>query len=409
MRGPALDVERVRKDFPILERPMRSRPLVYLDSAASAQKPRCVIDAVSEFYARRYASVHRGLYELSEAATALYEEARERVRALLGAREAREIVFTRNATEALNLVAASFARPRLAPGDEILITAMEHHANLVPWQQVCRERGARLAVAPIEDDGTLPLDELERRLTPRTRLVAVTHVSNVLGTVNPVREIAALAHARGIPVVVDGAQAAARLRVDVRELDCDFYAITGHKLYGPTGIGALYGRAELLENLPPYQTGGQMILSVSFQETVFAPIPARFEAGTPHVAGAIGLAAAIDYLQTLGLEAVERHEAELLELGTRILDAIPEVRLYGRAPRKAGVLSFSVAGIHPHDVGTILDGEGVAVRAGHHCAQPLMDRLGVPALVRASLGVHTNREDLERLGAAVRKAVEIFR
>jgi cysteine desulfurase/selenocysteine lyase len=409
LAAAGLDPARVRAEFPILGRSQRGRPLAYLDSAATAQKPRAVIDAVSRFYEESYASVHRGVYELSARATALYEGARETVRAFLGARDAREIVFVRNTTEAINLVAWSFGRGQLGPGDELLLTAMEHHANIVPWQLLCEERGARLVVAPISDAGELDLAAFGARLGARTRLVALAHVSNVLGTVNPVREVTALAHARGVPVLVDGAQAAPRIPVDVQEIGCDFYAISGHKLYGPSGIGALYARAELLERMPPWQGGGSMIESVSFEKTTFAGIPTRFEAGTPNAEGAVGLAAALDWLGALGMQQVARHEEELLAYGTALLDAIPEVRLYGRAAAKTGVLSFTVEGVHAHDVGTVLDGEGVAIRAGHHCAQPLMERYGVAAMARASLGVYTTREDLDRLAAALRRAVEIFR
>jgi cysteine desulfurase/selenocysteine lyase len=403
------DVERVRKDFPILQRSMRGQPLVYLDTANTAQKPQAVIDAISGFYSRHYANIHRAVYELSETATRMHDEAREKVRRLLGAREAREIVFTRNATEAINLVAASWGRTHVGAGDEVLITAMEHHADIVPWQQLCLERGAHLRVAPIDDRGELLLEDLEALLGPRTKLVAVVHVSNALGTVNPVETIVQLAHARGIPVLVDGAQTAPRLPVDVRALDCDFFVFSGHKLYGPSGIGVLYGKAELLEAMPPYQTGGDMILSVSFEKTVFNRIPYKFEAGTPDLAGAVGLGAAIDYVTALGLDRIARHEDRVLEHGTALLREISEVRLVGTAARKAGVLSFVVDGVHPHDVGTILDQEGIAVRAGHHCAQPVMERFGLPATVRASLGLYNTHEDVERLAAGLRRVVEIFR
>jgi cysteine desulfurase/selenocysteine lyase len=403
------DVERVRKDFPILQRTMRGQPLVYLDTANTAQKPQAVIDAISGFYSRHYANIHRAVYELSEIATRMHDEAREKVRRLLGAAEAREIVFTRNATEAINLVAASWGRTHVGAGDEVLITAMEHHADIVPWQQLCLERGAHLRVAPIDDRGELLLEDLEALLGPRTKLVAVVHVSNALGTVNPVETIVQLAHARGIPVLVDGAQTVPRLPVDVRALDCDFFVFSGHKLYGPSGIGVLYGKAGLLEAMPPYQTGGDMILSVSFEKTVFNRIPHKFEAGTPDLAGAVGLGAAIDYVTALGLDRIARHEDRVLEHGTELLREIPEVRLVGTAARKAGVLSFVVDGVHPHDVGTILDQEGIAVRAGHHCAQPVMERFGLPATVRASLGLYNTREDVERLAAGLRKVVEIFR
>jgi cysteine desulfurase/selenocysteine lyase len=403
------DVERVRKDFPILQRTMRGHPLVYLDTAASAQKPQAVIDAIVDLYSKHYANIHRGLYELSETSTRLFDEAREKVARLLGAGGAREVVFTRNATEAINLVAASFGRTHVGPGDEVLITHLEHHADVVPWQQLCLERGARLRVAPVSDAGELRLEELERMLSHRTKLVALAHVSNALGTINPVREVVALARAQGVPVLVDGAQAVPRFPVDVRALGCDFYVFSGHKLYGPTGIGALWARAEHLEAMPPYQTGGDMISSVSFEKTTWNKIPHKFEAGTPDIAGAVGLGAAIDYVSALGLERIARHEDELLAHGTALLEEIPEVRVVGTARRKAGVLSFVVEGVHPHDVGTILDQEGIAIRAGHHCAQPLMDRLGLPATARASLGLYNRSEDLERLAAGLRKVVELFR
>jgi cysteine desulfurase/selenocysteine lyase len=405
----SFEVEKIRKDFPILRRSMRGMPLVFLDSAASAQKPRAVLDAISNLYSNHYANIHRGLYELSETATRLHEEAREKIRALLHAEHSREIVFTRNATEAINLVAQSFARHRVGAGDEILITCMEHHANIVPWQMICEEKGARLRVAPISDAGELLLGELEALIGPRTRLLALTHVSNVLGTINPVRRIIEMARGRGVPVLVDGAQAVPHLAVDVQELDCDFYVFSGHKLYGPTGIGALYGRADLLDAMPPYQGGGEMISSVSFDKTTYNEIPYKFEAGTPDIAGAIGLAAAIDYVEAIGLDRIEAHEQALLAYGTELLSEIPEVRLVGTAREKTGVLSFVVEGIHPHDVGTILDQEGIAIRAGHHCAQPLMDRLGLPATARASLGVYNRESDLDRLADGVRKAIEVFR
>jgi cysteine desulfurase/selenocysteine lyase len=407
--GSGLDVAAIRAQFPILRRTQRGKPLAYLDSAATAQKPRAVIDAVTRFYEEHYASVHRGVYELSATATRLYEGAREKLRAFLGARDASEIVFVRNATEAINLVAWSWGRRNVGAGDEVIVTTMEHHANIVPWQMLCEERAARLRVLPIRDDGSLELEALPALFSERTRLVAVTHVSNVLGTINPVREIVALAHARGVPVLVDGAQAAPRIPVDVRELGCDFYAVSGHKLYGPSGIGALYARAELLEAMPPWQGGGSMIESVSFDKTTYAGVPTRFEAGSPNAEGAVGLGAALDWLGAMGMEHVAQHERELLDYGTRLLDDIPGVRIYGRASAKTGVFSFTLAGVHAHDLGTVLDGEGVAIRAGHHCAQPLMERYGVPATARASLGIYTDHEDLDRLARAVRKAVEIFR
>jgi cysteine desulfurase/selenocysteine lyase len=404
-----LDVEAIRKDFPILGRTMRGRPLVYLDSAASAQKPRVVLDAIVDLYSNHYANIQRGLYELSETATELHERARAKVQALLHAAHSREIVFTRNATEAINLVAHSYARTRIGEDDEILVTCMEHHANIVPWQLICEETGARLRVAPISDAGELLTDELEALIGPRTRLVAVAHVSNVLGTINPARRIIELAHSREVPVLVDGAQAVPRLAVDVRELGCDFYVFSGHKLYGPTGIGALYAREDLLETMPPYQGGGEMISSVSFEKTLYNEIPYKFEAGTPDIAGAIGLAAAIDYVQAIGLDRIAAHEESLLSYGTALLSEIPEVRLVGTAREKTGVLSFVVEGVHPHDVGTILDAEGIAIRAGHHCAQPLMERLGLPATARASLGLYNDLGDLDRLAEGIQKVVEMFR
>jgi cysteine desulfurase/selenocysteine lyase len=403
----ALDVAKIRRDFPVFDRPSRGKRLAYLDTGASAQKPRAVIDAIAEFSGHSYANIHRGVYELSALATQRYEAARERVARFLGAAEAREVVFVRNTTEAINLVAASWGRANVRAGDELLITEMEHHANIVPWQMLCEERGAKLRVAPILDDGALDLPAFERALSERTRLVAVAHVSNVLGTLNPIAHIARLAHARGALVLVDGAQAAPRIPLNVRELGCDFYAFSGHKAYGP-GASALWGRASVFSAMPPYQTGGGMIASVTFEKTTFAPIPERFEAGTPAIAEVVGLGAALDYLDALGLATIERHEAGLLAYGTELLSAIPEVRLIGTAPGKIGVLSFVVRGVHAHDLGTILDQEGIAIRAGHHCAQPLHARFGIVASARASLGLYNDREDLERLAAAVRKAIAMF-
>jgi cysteine desulfurase/selenocysteine lyase len=403
----AFDVERVRSDFPILQQRIHGKPLVFLDSAASAQKPRQVIDAMSEFYGRDYANIHRGVYELSQRATEAFEGARDKVSDFLNA-ESREIVFVRGATEAINLVASTHGARNVGAGDEILITAMEHHSNIVPWQLLCEEKGAVLQVAPIDDRGELLMDEFEKLLSPRTRMVAVAHVSNALGTVNPVREITALAHARGIPVLVDGAQAVSHKRVDVRDLDSDFYAFSGHKLFGPSGVGALYGKAELLENLPPYQGGGEMILSVTFEKSTFKEIPHKFEAGTPDIAGAVGLGAAIDYVNGVGFDGIAAHEDDLLAYGTALLDEIPGLRSIGTASEKASVLSFVLDGIHPHDVGTILDQEGIAVRTGHHCAQPVMDRFGVPATTRASLALYNTRSDLDALANGIRKVQEIF-
>ncbi len=401
------NVSRVRGDFPALDQLVHGRPLVYLDNAATTQKPRVVLDALFNFYTRDCANVHRGVHELSRRATEAYEGARRTVARFLNAAP-HEIVFTRGATEAINLAAQAFARSILREGDEILLTELEHHSNIVPWQLLAEQTGARLVVAPINDRGELLMEELERRLSPRTRLIAVAHVSNALGTINPVAEICRMARARGIRVLVDGAQAAPHVRIDVRALDCDFYAFSGHKLYGPTGIGVLYGKAELLERMPPYQGGGDMIRSVSFEKTLFNDPPYRFEAGTPHIAGAIGLAAAIEYLTGLGLDEIARHEYELLSAATRALSEIPGVRLVGTASHKAAVLSFVLDGIHPHDVATVLDHEGVAVRAGHHCAQPLMERLGLPATTRASFALYNTLEEVEVLARAVRRARELF-
>jgi len=402
------DVERIRAEFPILSESVRGKPLVYLDSAATAQKPRAVIDAEARFYERDNANVHRGVHLLAERATDAYDRARAAVARFVGARDPGEIVFVRGATEALNLVAQTFGRSRLGPGDEVLITEMEHHSNIVPWQMVCREKGARLVVAPVDDRGVLVLDELARRIGPRTRLLSVTHVSNALGTVNPIAEIVAMAHARGVPVVVDGAQGVPHLPVDVLELGCDFYAFSGHKLYGPTGIGALYGKAEHLEAMPPWQGGGDMISSVTFEETLYARPPSRFEAGTPNVAGAVGLGAAIAWLEGLDRGAARAHEHDLLLYGTEALARIHGLRLVGTAPERAGVLSFVLDDVHPHDIGTILDREGVAIRAGHHCAQPLMKRFGVPATARASLALYNTRREIDALVEGLHKVRKMF-
>jgi cysteine desulfurase/selenocysteine lyase len=409
MSLPALDVARIRKDFPILERRMHGQRLAFLDSAASAQKPRQVIETLSRFYAHDYANIHRGVYELSEVATRRYEEAREKVACLLGASSPREIVFTRNATEAINLVASSWGRRHVGEGDEILVSHMEHHANIVPWQLLCEERGARLSVVPIDDSGELMLEELEKRIGPRTRLVSITHVSNALGTINPVAEIVRISHERGVPVLLDGAQAVPRMPVDVAALDCEFYVFSGHKVYGPTGIGALYAKAELLEAMPPYQGGGEMITSVTFEKSTWNEIPHKFEAGTPAIAEAVGLGAAVDYLTKLGLERTARHEDALLAYGSERLREIPGLRLIGTAREKTGVLSFVLDDVHPHDLATILDQAGVAIRAGHHCAQPVMQRYGVPATARASLGLYNDRDDIDQLVDGIGQALEVFR
>ncbi|HYS78305.1 MAG TPA: cysteine desulfurase [Candidatus Dormibacteraeota bacterium] len=409
-RAPAaFDVEKVRADFPVLRQTVFGKPLVYLDNAATAQKPQAVLDALTRFYAVDNANIHRGLHQLSERSTAAYEEGRAKVRRFLNAAEDREIVFVRGTTEAINLVASSYARPRVGRGDEILITTMEHHSNIVPWQMLCEEKGARLRVAPIGDDGELLLDEFEALLGPKTRIVSVAHVSNALGTINPVRRIVEMAHRRNVPVLVDGAQAAPHFKVDVRDLDCDFYALSGHKLFGPTGIGVLYGKASLLEAMPPYQGGGDMIASVTFEKTIYNRLPHKFEAGTPHIAGVIGLGAAIDYLESIDPAGRAAHEEAVLEHATRRLAALPRVRLVGRARARTGVVSFVIEGVHPHDIGTILDREGIAIRAGHHCAQPLMDRFGVPATARASFALYNTREDVGALESGIRKVLEVFR
>jgi cysteine desulfurase/selenocysteine lyase len=406
---PTFDVARARRDFPILNSLVHGKPLVYLDNAATTQKPQSVIDALRVYYETQNSNIHRGVHHLSEVATKAYESARLKVQRFLGAADSKEIIFTRGATEAINLVAHSFARPRVAAGDEILVTHMEHHSNIVPWQMLRDEKGIALKVAPIDDRGDLILEEFEKLISPRTKLVAVTHVSNALGTINPVKKIVELAHRRGVPVLLDGAQAVPHLAVDVRALDCDFYTFSGHKLYGPTGIGVLYGKAALLEAMPPYQGGGDMILSVTFEKTRYNHLPYKFEAGTPHIEGVIGLGAAIDYVQQQGLSAIAAHEDEVLKHGTRVLTEIPGLRLIGTAREKAGVLSFELEGVHPHDIGTILDQQGIAIRTGHHCAQPLMDRFGVPATARASLALYNTKEELDALAAGLRKVAEVFR
>lgn len=402
------DAARIREDFPILKQRVRGKPLVYLDNAATTQKPLKVVDAVRRFYEAECSNVHRGVHLLSELATQAYEDSRVKVRRFLNAAEAREIVFARGTTEAINLVAHSYGREHLQAGDEILITAMEHHSNIVPWQILCQQQGAVLRVAPMDDQGELLLDEFERLLNPRTRLVAVTHVSNALGTINPVQQIVEKAHRRNVPVLLDGAQAAPHLKVDVQALDCDFYAFSGHKLYGPTGIGVLYGKARLLEAMPPYQAGGDMISSVTFEQTIYNTVPFKFEAGTPHIDGTIGLGAALDYLEQIGLENAAAYEQELLAYATQVLAAIPGVRIIGAAKEKVSVISFVVDGVHAHDVGTVLDQEGIAVRTGHHCAQPVMQRFGVPATARASLAFYNTRQEIDALAAGIQKVKRIF-
>jgi cysteine desulfurase/selenocysteine lyase len=404
----AFDVQKVRRDFPVLNQKVHGKPLVYLDNAATTQKPLAVIEAIQNYYLHDNSNIHRGVHTLSERATEHYENVRETARKFLNAASTKEIIFVRGTTEAINLVAQTYGRKNVASGDEVVITALEHHSNIVPWQMLCEEKGAKLRVAPINDQGELLLEDFEKLLNAKTKIVAIAHLSNALGTINPVHEMIRLAHARNIPVLVDGAQAAPRLQVDVQALDCDFYAISGHKLYGPTGIGILYGKAKLLEAMPPWQGGGDMIASVTFDKTVYNRLPYKFEAGTPNIADTIGLGAAIDYLNHLGLEEIEQHEADLLAYATKTVGAIPGVQIVGTAHEKAGVLSFVMGEIHPHDIGTILDTEGIAIRTGHHCAQPVMQRFGIPATARASFGLYNTREEIDALVAGIRKVQEVM-
>jgi len=408
VKSAEFDLLEVRRDFPALHQKVHGKPLIYLDNAATTQKPKPVIDAVDRFYRFDSSNVHRAVHVLSDRATKAYEGARTTVKQYINARSEREIIFVRGTTEAINLVMNSFVRPRAKAGDEILISALEHHSNIVPWQLLAEQTGSRLVVAPIDDRGELILEEFERRLGPRTALVAVAHISNALGSIMPVHEIVQMAHARGVPVLIDGAQAIAHLHVDVRELDCDFYAFSGHKVFGPTGIGVLYGRESLLEQMPPYQGGGDMIRSVTFEKTIYNELPYKFEAGTPHIAGAIGLGAALDYVSRVGLVRAAAHERELLDYGTALLGAVPGLRLIGTAREKVGVLSFVLDGVHPHDVGTVLDRDGIAVRTGHHCAQPVMDRFGVPATTRASLALYNSKAELDALAHGIRRVQKLF-
>ena len=405
---PPLDIEAVRREFPALAQTVHGHPLVYLDNAASAQKPRRMIERLTEAYTYDYSNVHRGVHTLSQRATDAYEGARETARRFLGAARTEETIFVRGTTEGINLVAQGFLRPRLAPGDEIVISAMEHHSNIVPWQMVCQQTGAVLRVVPMDERGDLDLDALEGLLGERTRMLALVHISNALGTVNPVHDIVAMARKHGIPTLFDGAQAAPHGALDVAELGCDFYTLSGHKLFGPTGIGVLYGRHQLLEAMDPYQGGGDMIRSVTFEATEYNVPPHKFEAGTPHIVGAIGLAAAMDYVTELGFDAITAHEADLLAYATQRLQDIPQVRIIGTAKHKASVLSFLVDGVHAHDVGTILDHEGIAVRAGHHCAQPVMDFFGVAATARASFAFYNTRSEADRLADGILKTLELF-
>jgi cysteine desulfurase / selenocysteine lyase len=403
-----LNVNRIRKDFPVLGRMVNGVPLAYLDNAASSQSPGQVIDAVKRYHEFHHSNVHRGVHTLSQEATGLYEEAREKIRAFLNASSLKEIIFTSGTTDAVNLVASSFVEERLNEGDEILITHLEHHSNIVPWHILCERKKAKLRVLPINERGEIILDNLDDYLTSRTRIVGVNHISNALGTINPVKKIVEAAHRKNIPVIVDGAQATPHEIVDVQDLGCDFYAISGHKMYGPTGIGVLYGRQELLEQMRPYRSGGDMILSVSFDKVVYNDLPYRFEAGTPPIAQAIGLGAAADYINSIGKEAIRNYENMLLDYATRKLGEIPQVRFIGTAKDKASLVSFVIDGVHPHDVGTILDGEGIAVRTGHHCAQPVMERFSIPATTRASFAFYNTTEEIDRLVAGVRKVIEVF-
>jgi cysteine desulfurase / selenocysteine lyase len=403
-----LDVTRIREDFPILKQKVHGKPLVYLDNAATSQKPQSVIDSEVELYSEYFSNVHRGVHLLSQRSTDAYEKSRDKVQNFLNAKSSQEIIFTRGTTEGINLVAQTYGQQHVQAGDEILISAMEHHSNIVPWQMLCAQKGAILKVIPINDEGEILLDEYEKLLSERTRLVGIVHLSNALGTINPVQQMIAMAHQRGIPVLVDGAQAVPHIPADVQALDCDFYVFSGHKLFGPTGIGVLYGKQELLETMPPYQGGGDMILSVSFEKTEYNVPPFRFEAGTPNIAGAIALGAAIDYVQEIGLDKIAAYEDKLLAQATEAITEIPGIRLIGTARNKASVLSFLIEGVHPHDIGTILDREGIAIRAGHHCAQPVMKRFGVPATARASFAFYNTLEEVDALVAGIRKVQEVF-
>jgi cysteine desulfurase/selenocysteine lyase len=407
-RDGSFNVEALRADFPILRRQVHGKPLVYLDNAATAQKPQAVIDTLSRYYEQENANIHRGVHYLSERATEEYEAARQTIQHFLNAADASEIIFVRGATEGINLVAQTYGRANVGRGDEVLISAMEHHSNIVPWQILCEEKGAKLRVIPINDSGELIWEEFEKLLNSRTKMVAVTHVSNALGTINAVRRIVEQAHRANVPVLVDGAQSVPHLEVDVQALDCDFFVFSGHKIYGPTGIGILYGKSALLDAMPPYQGGGDMISSVTFEKTIYNKLPYKFEAGTPHIAGGIGLGCAIGYLNGVGLESVERHEHELLAYATQAVGEIPGLRVIGTAAEKASVLSFVMEGIHPHDIGTILDQQGIAIRTGHHCAQPVMQRFGIPATARASFALYNTSEEVDALVGGLQKVREVF-
>ncbi|NRB48682.1 MAG: cysteine desulfurase [Saprospiraceae bacterium] len=404
----SLDVQAIRSDFPILEREMRNKPMVFLDSAASSQKPDSVVKAMDYYYQQQNANVHRGVYQLSQEATDAYEKGRHLVQGFINAASEKEVLFVRGTTEGINLVASSYGRKFLQEGDEVIISAMEHHSNIVPWQLICEQTGAKLRVIPVTDEGELIMEEYEQMLNERTKIVAVVHVSNTLGTINPVERIIELAHAKDIPVLLDGAQAIPHLKIDVQALDVDFYTFSGHKMFGPTGIGILYGKEKWLNAMPPYQGGGEMIETVSFEKTTFNELPHKFEAGTPDIAGAVGLGAAVEYMEQIGHEAIQKHEHDLLVYGTEALSKIPGIRLIGTAEDKASVISFLLDGAHPYDVGTILDQMGIAVRTGHHCTQPLMDRYGIPGTVRASFAVYNTKEDIDRLVEGVRRAAKML-
>lgn len=404
----SFDVEQIRADFPALHQKIYGKPLVYLDNAATTQKPQSVINVINTYYVCSNANVHRGIHYLSERATHTYEYARSKVQHFLNAADPAEIIFVRGTTEAINLVAASYGRSQLHEGDEILISTIEHHSNIVPWQLVCESTGARIRVIPVTDDGELLLDEYERLLSERTKIVAIGHVSNALGTVNPIRDMIRTAHKYGALVVVDGAQAAPHVAVDVLDLDCDFYAFSGHKVYGPTGIGILYGKRQLLDKMPPYQGGGEMIRTVTFEKTTYAELPHKFEAGTPHIAGSVSLGAAIDYVTSLGLDNIGAYEKELLDYSTALMREVPGVRIIGTAKEKSAILSFVMEGVHSHDIGTILDREGIAVRVGHHCAMPTMQRFGLPATARASFSFYNTKQEIDRLVESMQKVKEVF-
>ncbi len=404
-----LNIQQIRNDFPILQTEMRGKPLVFLDSAASSQKPKGVIDAISQYYESQHANVHRGVYELSQEATDAFELGRERVRAFINSEFTDEVIFTRGCTESINLVASCFGKKFLNKGDEVIISAMEHHSNIVPWQMICEEKGAILKVIPVNEKGEIIFEEYEKLLSDRTKIVSIVHISNSLGTINPIKAVIELAHERGVPVLVDGAQATLHTKIDVQELDVDFYTFSGHKVYGPTGIGVLYGKRKWLDAMPPYQGGGEMIKTVSFEKTTYNELPFKFEAGTPDISGAIGLGIALKYITDLGLDAIAEHEKELLEYGTKKLLEIDGLRIIGTSENKASVISFLIDGTHPYDIGTILDKMGIAVRTGHHCTQPLMDFYGIPGTVRASFAVYTSIEDIDKLVAGVERAARMLR